>query len=62
MINGRELGDVLKNISTLHGVKPEMEVLREMAGEKGYGSLFLNPEIHERTVDKLYTFYEKEFN
>jgi len=67
----RELGDVMKNISTLYGVKPEesiveynklqMEVLREMAKEKGFGTIFLSPEIHERTTDKLYNFYEQKY-
>jgi len=72
MTTGRELGSVLKNISLLYGVKPEesiveynkqqMGVLREMTKEKGYGSLFLSPEIHERTVNKLYNLYEEKFN
>lgn len=68
----RELGSVLRNISTLHGIKPEdtivkynefqMDVLREMAKEQGYAARMFSSDVHERTVDKLYSFYEDKFN
>ena len=71
-MKSKDLSKVLKEIGVLYGVKPEEtivtynklqnEVLREMASEKGYGSLFLNPVIHERTAEKVYNFYEKKFN
>jgi hypothetical protein len=70
--NKRELGNVLRNISVLHGIKPEdtivkynelqLEVLRKMAREEGYATKMFSPEVHEQTVDKLYAFYEKESN
>lgn len=68
----RELSDALRQVGLLYGVNPEdsiekynelqYEVMKEMAKEKGYNANFFSPEVHERTLDKFYAFYEKKFD
>ena len=68
---GRELSDALRQIRLLYGVNPEdsiekynefqWETLREMAKDEGYEARMFSPEVHEKTVDKLYDFYDKKF-
>jgi len=68
----RELGDVLRQVRLLYGVAPEdtiekyndfqLDVLKEMAKEDGYKAKFFSPELHERTIDKVYNFYEEKFD
>jgi len=69
---GRELGDALRQVRLIYGVNPEdsiekynelqWETLREMARVEEYEARMLSSEVHERTVDKVYNFYEKNFD